>query len=249
MNNFSGDFFDESKKYKHVFFDVDNTLTRSRTLITDSMKSALVALSSVADVIIVSGANEEQIWKQITKDFLGNIYVLAQNGNSAISKNSEILWKNSLSGVQKQEIFAHIDNLRNVFPELSKNVDAEDQIQDRGCQVSFSCIGHNADLVRKEAFDPRGDRRQEMLRKVPFESKNLEVKIGGTTCFDYFELGRNKGYNIRCLFNKLNWKSDDALYFGDALFPGGNDSSVVGVCDTWSVENPQQTLAVIRKMI
>ena len=35
----------------------------------------------------------------------------------------------------------------------------------------------------------------------------------------------------------------ESIYFGDMLFPGGNDESVIGVIKTVSVDNPVDTLA------
>lgn len=239
----------KAKAYKHVFFDVDQTLTRSRSLIEPSMKEVLEKLCNKHDVIIVSGAKEEQIWKQVTKDFVGKVYILAQNGNSATDKQGQYLWKNVLNQSQKDEIFNHIKKIKDQFGSNFKGAVEEDTIQDRGCQVSFSCIGHNANLELKEAFDPKGELRQSILRKIPFNSQTLEVKIGGTTCFDYFELGKHKGKNVSELFKKMNWNREDSVYIGDALFPGGNDESVIGVCDTLQVSNPFETQVAIRKMI
>lgn len=237
------------KRFKHIFFDVDQTLTRSRSLIESDMKVALSALATAKDVITVSGATAEQTLKQITPDFLGKIYMLTQNGNYAKSKGQSELWRNELSSAQKQEIANHIASIRNKYRDIFSETDEADLVQDRGCQISFSLLGHNANLEKKEKFDPKGDRRAEILTDIPFASKNLEVKIGGTTCFDYFERGKNKGHNVRRLINTLGWNIADALYIGDALYPGGNDETVIGVCDTFQVKSPTDTLAAIRKMV
>lgn len=244
-NNFD----QKAGSYKHVFFDVDQTLTRSRSLIEPEMKEVLNKLCEKHDVIIVSGAKEEQILKQVTKDFSGKIFILSQNGNSAVDKSGNVLWKNILSQSQKEEVFVHIKQIKNKFGESFKGAVEEDTVQDRGCQVSFSCIGHNAKLEIKEAFDPKGKLRQDILKQIPFKSSSLEVKIGGTTVFDYFELGKHKGFNVTELINKFKWNKDECVYIGDALFPGGNDESVIGHCDTLQVAGPAETILAIKKMI
>ncbi len=249
MKNFDGKLDLNGKVYKHVFFDVDKTLTRSRTLIEPEMKENLFKLSESADVIVVSGAQIEQIWKQISKDFFGKVYLLSQNGNYAVAKDGKELWKNNLSESEKGEIMAHIAKVRQEFKELFTSVDENDLIQDRGCQITFSFVGHNAELLRKERFDPKGELRSRILAKIPFEVSTLEVKIGGTTSFDYFSRGKNKGFNILQLAKVFGWKSEDCLYVGDALFPGGNDDSVIGVCDTLQVEEPNETLTAIKKIV
>ncbi|MES2087436.1 MAG: HAD-IIB family hydrolase [Patescibacteria group bacterium] len=249
MKNFNGTLDLNGKVYKHVFFDVDKTLTRSRSLIEDAMKSALMSLCTVADVTIVSGAKEEQIWKQISNDFIGKVFILAQNGNFALSVDRKDLWKNILSAEEKRQIMDHINLVRQEFKNLFVDVDENDLIQDRGCQITFSFVGHNAELTRKEKFDPTGDLRNKILKEVPFVAPTLEVKVGGTTSFDYFARGKNKGSNIKKLMELFGWKPEECLYIGDALFPGGNDDTVIGVCDTLQVQGPEQTLAAIQKMI
>jgi hypothetical protein len=95
----------------------------------------------------------------------------------------------------------------------------------------------------KEKFDPQGVRRTNLLATHPLTSETIEVKVAGTTCLDYFRKGHNKGYNIARLCTYKDWNPDTCLYFGDALFPGGNDETVIGIIDTEAVENPDDTYA------
>ncbi|MEK7178938.1 MAG: HAD-IIB family hydrolase [Patescibacteria group bacterium] len=231
----------------HIFFDLDNTLTRSRSLITPHMQKALFSLTNVVDVIIVSGAEEAQIKKQLTPIFDKALYLLAQNGNHAVHKNSELLWRHFLNETQKKEASAHIQNLKLSFKE--PDVIDEDTIQDRGCQIAYSVIGHTAPVSRKEMWDPSASKRAWGLTQNPFVSETLEVRIGGTTCFDYFEKGRNKGKNINDLLARFGWRENECLYVGDALYIGGNDETVVGVIPHQSVLNPSETLVHIQEIL
>ena len=45
---------------------------------------------------------------------------------------------------------------------------------------------------------------------------------------DYFKKGKNK-FNINRLIDLKGWEKEECLFFGDALFPGGNDETVNGV--------------------
>lgn len=239
---------DELKKFKHLFFDLDNTLTRSRSPISSEMAEVLRSLlESGRNIVVVSGATEEQIFKQVGDGFRGNIYVLAQNGNKASLKDGKAGWSNVLSLEQKKDVFDHIKKIQEKFKDIYDDVkDKDDLVQDRGCQISFSLIGHNEDLEKKEAFDPGGHRRRAFLEKVPFLSNTMEVKIGGTTCLDYIERGKNKGFNVAELVKREGWDIGDCIYFGDALFAGGNDESVIGVCATRAVQDPAETLKCLR---
>ncbi len=235
-------------KPRHLFFDLDNTLTRSKSPVSIEMADELLRHLAIGrDVVVVSGAVEDQIYKQIGDNFRGKIYVLAQNGNKATMKNGVDGWANILSSEQKKNVFEHIDEIKKSFKEIFDGVkDEKDIVQDRGCQISFSLIGHNEEIEKKEAFDPGGKRRIKMLEKVPFVSDTMEVKIGGTTCLDYIEKGKHKGFNVAELVKREGWSMDECLYFGDALYKGGNDESVVGICPTQAVIDPAETLLILR---
>lgn len=230
-------------EYRHIFFDMDGTVTRSRTRITEEMHSALTKLHrSGRDVIIISGANFEQISSQVT-DITG--FFLAQNGNHAVkTPEAETLWEERLSGKERNEIMDHIALLPR-FPVK----DGNDLMHDRGSQIAFSFIGHHEDIEKKEAFDPGGKKRAAILMEHPLISNTVEARIGGTTTLDYFRKGRDKGFNVRRLIELQGWDKDESVYIGDALFPGGNDEAVIGVIDTISVKNPEETLQKISTIL
>ncbi|HCC05198.1 TPA: hypothetical protein DEP58_02730 [Patescibacteria group bacterium] len=53
----------KTKKYQHLFFDLDNTLTRSRSPITSKMRERLQALEQ--DIVVITGASLEQLRSQL----------------------------------------------------------------------------------------------------------------------------------------------------------------------------------------
>lgn len=225
-------------EYRHLFFDLDNTLTRSRSKITAPMFELLSSLTQ--DVVVISGASVEQIHFQL--DSLP-CYILGQNGNHATHREEE-LWHETLSHDEVAEIEEHIATL----PRTWVVPDEKDLIENRGSQVSYSIYGHHAPVAEKERFDPDHAKRTALLATSPLLSDTIEVKIAGTTCLDYFRKGRNKGYNVLRLIEHEKWEKKDCLYFGDALYPGGNDETVIGVIKTSAVQNPDDTYAQLQKL-
>jgi len=225
---------------KHLFFDLDDTMTPSRSPIAPHMADLLS--NAPVDVIIVSGAQLSQIQKQIA---MLPVYALGQNGNHATSPEGELLWNNTLTDDEVAEVHAHVHALSElgIDPHNSK-----DLVEVRGAQVAFSLVGHNAPLEIKRVCDPDSSKRAEMLRICPFESESLEVKIGGTTCFDYFRKGSHKGTNVDRLIEHTGWKKEDCIYFGDQLRPGGNDEVVIGVIDTIEVAHSDETYEILAKV-
>lgn len=221
---------------KHLFFDLDSTVTPSRAPIQPHMAERLQ--KSGRTIVIVSGSTNEQMRKQI-----GDLpcFQLGQNGNHALAPDGSELWSHTLTDAEKREILQHIDQLRSGI--VHAVPDENDLIEDRGSQISFSIYGHNAPPDAKRACDGDFAKRRALLAQFPFNSETIDVQMGGSTCFDYFRRGYNKGSNIQKLIDHTGWNKRECVYFGDALFPGGNDSSVIGVIDTVPVADEEDTYA------
>lgn len=237
---------------KHFFFDVDKTLTPSRSLMLEAHRSFFERLCNAYDVIAVSGAKESQIRAQIPSMFDGQYFILAQNGNHAVDKSGATLWKEELDDAQTKAITAFIETIR---AELAIKVkDEQDLVENRGSQISYSLIGHHEDLEKKYAFDPGAKLRLDILERHAADVEKLkesgvEVKTGGTTTFDFFPWGKNKGYNVARLIEHCGWKKEECVYVGDALFPGGNDETVIGVIPTRAIQDHNETFAYIGSIL
>jgi phosphomannomutase len=234
---------------KHFFFDLDNTLTRSKSPILPEQEELFTKLGNSYDVIIVSGSSEKNIWERLTDMSRGTYYSLTQNGNRAFDKERSLMWERLLSPEQKAAAERFAALARAHTP--TEVPDENDLLEDRGCQIAFSFIGQHADIDLKERFDPDFSKRRKVLTDLhdevaKLEAQGLEVTIGGTTNLDIYLKDMNKGHNARVLMDMKDWKSDECVYVGDALFPGGNDETVVGVMPTHAVSCPDDTYAFIR---
>jgi phosphomannomutase len=234
---------------KHVFFDLDNTLMLSRTVMAPRHQSAFLRLCQAKDVIVVSGAQESQIKTQIPDRIGATYYILAQMGNYAVHKSGSVLWRESLSEEQTKATRALIQTIHDELDLPVKNED--DLVEDRGSQISYSLIGHHETLEKKYAFDPGNEKRLRILEQkgeavAALRSVGIDIVPGGTTCLDFFLDGRTKGYNVIRLIEREGWGSNECLYIGDALFPGGNDGSVIGVIPTRAIKDPDETFDVIK---
>ena len=234
---------------KYIFFDLDNTLTRSRSAVSPEMSGLLKRLTQKHEVLVVSGGSDaKQIRPQLGESLRGKYWSMGQNGNVCIDKQGNILWENKLNWLEKYEVLNYIKAIHagNTFPYESEF----DLVEDRGSQISYSFVGHTEkDITKKERFDPDKKKRAAALKTFPFKSKTVEVKIAGTTCFDFYIKGSHKGNNIAALCKRMGWKKSDCLYVGDALFKNGNDESVIGVIPLKKVRDPKDTEEVIRKLL
>ena len=237
---------------KYVFFDLDNTLTPSKAHILPEHAPIYATLCERVDVIVVSGHGEDDIRDHLGHEFDGKYHVLGQNGNRAVTKDGRVLWNRSLSQAQKDAIINFTDKLRAHLAYAVK--DENDIIDDRDSQIAYSLIGHHETPEKKNAFDPKHEIRIGLLKQFAddvetLKKANVEVRSGGTTVLDFFEFGKNKGHNVAAYIEAMGWSKDESLYLGDALFPGGNDETVIGVIPTHAVTGPADTFTFIKGML
>lgn len=217
-------------KYKHLFFDMDQTIAPARQKMLADMYALLS--SRTEDIIVVSGSSVEQMPHQ-----LGDLHSfrLGQNGNHAVAADGTELWYTPLEERHRTEILDHINEVVEILEHELTN--EWNPIEDRGAQITFSPIGNTAPVEIKKTYDPDRSKRLSLLDKIPFASEDLIVKIGGSTSLDYLHKDRHKGTNVQKLIDFMKWNKDECVYFGDGLYPGGNDEAVIGVIETVFVED------------
>lgn len=211
---------------------MDNTLTLSRQTALPGMVEELNRIKTKYNIAIASGAELQRIKIQVP---VSDITFFAQNGNHLVEKG-ETIWERELT--DKEEIYNHITLLVNEY----QNQYPHYEIEDRGSQIVISFTGFNAPFDIKNTFDPDRKIRLEMLKKFP----HPYAYVAGSSGIDYIPF--NKGYNIREYIQEKNINPSECLYIGDALDPGMNDYSVVGIIPTLAVKNPDETLAFIKQL-
>jgi len=211
------------------FFDLDNTICESRQVISKKMKDKL---ASLGDFVVISGAEMKRIEEQ-----MDGVYCIkmAQNGNHTSQ------WRNKLTDKEINKIWAHLEKVSK-FTNIPID---KHTYQNRGCQVSFSFTGHDANQHTKNKFDPNKVFRRLVLENVPFKAKGLQVSIAGSTCLDYNRKGCSKGDNLKRYMELKRLKKEDCVYYGDNLQKGGNDESVLGVMRCVAVKNPDHLLEIL----
>ena len=199
----------------------------------------------------ISGAKAEDLLQMISSRLQGEHHVLAATGTKYVkvagSHPEQILYNHSLLSEEKEQIFHAFGQLRTAFG-LQPLTTAEDQLQDRDSQITFSILGRNAPGELKKKYDPRGEKRQQFihfLRQHLVEEK-YELTIGGTTSIDVTRKGLDKEWGIREFAKFHHLPLSEILFLGDKLYPGGNDYPATKVVDCIGVKNPEETLKKLR---
>ena len=118
---------------KHFFFDLDNTLARSKSCIAPEHIPLFRALSEKHDTIVVSGQSGTLIANHMTEALNGTYFVLGQNGNEARAKDGSVIWYHPLTNEQQIAIAIFLKKVREHT--TFTIVDENDLIDDRGCEV------------------------------------------------------------------------------------------------------------------
>lgn len=212
------------------FFDLDGTITPSRQKVQPHVKKALLDLNE--PIVVISGLPKDEMI-----DHLDGIpaIILAQQGNDAPD------WQNRLTYEEINEVKKYLAN----FVQFSIHLvydDTQETLQNRGGLVAFSFTGHYAPYPYKYAFDPHRHFRKWILEKYPFKSETLEVQISGSTTIDFTRKNWKKGDNLKRYMELHDIDPKDCVYYGDALTPGANDESVIGIMKCVEVKNPDDLI-------
>lgn len=255
------------KNKQLIVFDLDGTLTESKSPLASDMEALLIKLLEQKQVAIIGGGR----WQQFQDQFLAHfncppdlfvrLYLFPTTGTSfykyEVNKGWQNIYSILLSDEQKKRI---IDSLNATLKEINfpqpEKIYGE-QLQDRGSQITFSALGQDVvDVLGTEkgvalkkawgALPWRSKIAEELQKKIP----DLEVHKGGISTIDITQKGIDKGYGIKQINEHVGIPVADMLFIGDAIYPGGNDYAVTetGV-DYVQVNGPQETKKVIESLL
>src|SRR3989344_1865863 len=260
---------EQQRKVRLVIFDLDGTLTASKTDMDEEMARLVRNLLERKMVAVISGGRYEQFQKQFLAKFtrsrldlfkdprsnlLKNLFLFPTSGASFYRHNGqewEQVYMEKLSEEEKKIIFEAFEK---TFEELNYTHPEKiygEIIEDRGTQITFSALGQEAPSELKEKWkkEHTGDKlkiTETMQKYLP----DLEVRAGGYTSVDVTHKVIDKEYGIRQIKKHLGIDFDEMLFVGDALFPGGNDSAVLRTgAPCFEVKGPEETKELIKSLI
>lgn len=234
-----------------IICDMDNTLCDSCQDISQTMKKEIERLVNRGHIfVILGGSKPEHLYQQVCRHINVPVYVLGNSGTIICEwdgKDMKEVFTDSFSEDNRKKIIKKLENLTekfNLIPLTSK----EDQIQDRITQITLSILGRNAPSAEKEYYDPDKSKRKIFVNNLKTSLPEFEINIGGNTSIDITKKGRNKGGGILNFCKLFDYNTDNCIFLGDGIFPGGNDYSVIGVVDYIKVNNPDDTLREFRRL-
>jgi phosphomannomutase len=197
-------------------FDVDGTITPSRCAIDPKFLRFMLKFCKENYVYFVTGSDAPKTIEQVG-DMLFNSVTRSYNcnGNSVWEKGINIRnnpWK--------------LPDLARTFLisckyESDFSIRTGNHIEERPGMVNFSVVGRNADAEQRAAyvdFEAWNGERRKIADDFNTTFPDLQATIGGDTGIDIAPTGSDKSQILKDFT-----KSDTIIFFGDAIFDGGND--------------------------
>ena len=249
-----------------IVFDLDGTLTETKSDLGSDMSEVLGRLLKEKKVAVIGGGTYRQFRRQFISRLdcpsrlLENLFIFPTTATSFYRYDRG--WKNvyaySLSKAQKQKIKRAI---KYVFEEIHYAPPKKTYgktLEDRGSQMSYSFLGQdvvaelgtNGVRLKEKWTKEHASLKMKVASLLQKQLPDLEVHAAGFTTIDITRRGIDKAYGIRQIEKHLHIPIGAMLFIGDALYPGGNDAPAkkTGV-QTIAVSGPKDTIGVIKKIL
>jgi phosphomannomutase len=241
---------------KLIAFDLDGTLAESKQPIGDEMATLFAAMLARLPVAVISGGDWPQFEKQVVgrlpaQSNLENLFIMPTTGTKLYRYDGE--WRPIYAEVFDAQTREKIEKaLDDGYKEagLDDGQTWGERIEDRGSQITFSGLGQEAPLDAKKVWDPDFAKRKRLQAIVQKKLPGLSVNVGGSTSIDITQPNTDKASAMRKLATHSGIATDEMLFLGDAIYPGGNDDPVraAGI-DTIAVRDVAETVTAIRAFL
>lgn len=244
---------------KIVVFDLDGTLTASKASLDPEMATLLHRLLEKKIVAVMGGGSYDQFQKQLltylqcTASPMHNMFILPTSGASLYKydhQKLQLIYQCVLTEKEKKQITHAFKKAFQDIHYISPKKTYGKLIEDRESQITFSALGQQTPLIKKEQWNKTQDIRFKLKSILEKYLPKFEVRIAGLTSIDITKKGIDKGYGVRAISKLLAVPIKKMVYIGDALFQGGNDAAVIPTgIDTIQVSGPQDVKYFISRFL
>lgn len=259
MQNIVKDLAQLPKDKKLIVFDLDGTLTESKSDMDQEMADLFGKLLEKDKVAVIGGGKFGMFEKQLLSKLpnsnnLKNLFLFPATA-TAFYRYDDGDWRfvygHDLTSDQKKGI---LNAFEQTFKELNyanpERIYGE-VIEDRGSEITFSALGQEAPLEEKEKWKREHyDLKIKITETLQKYLPDMEVRAAGYTSIDVTHKGIDKEFGLKQIRDRLGLTFDDMMFVGDALFGGGNDSAALRTgIPCFAVEGPEETKVLIRDII
>ena len=202
---------------KKFIFDVDGTLTPSRSPIDPEFRIFMLKFAWENDVYFVTGSDRQKTLEQVGEDLYNNCKRVYNCSGSDVYEGDKNVYRDDWELPKEVESFLYDELDYSQFMIRNGN-----HIERRPGGVNFTILGRAEDPFigrdRYVEWDRQTNERQDIAERIRNQFPDLTVAVGGQTGLDIGPKGADKSQILR------DFSEDDELYFfGDRTEKGGND--------------------------
>lgn len=207
-------------------FDVDGTLTPSRKKIDEDFAEFFLDFCNKNLVYLVTGSDKPKTVEQIGEDIFNSVQMSFNCAGNEVWDKSTLVYSSDWKPNKEVTDYLELLLSESQFPERAGN-----HIEYRKGMVNFSIVGRKCTNEQRENYkiwDTQSQERVYLSEKIRSKFPHIDVYIGGETGLDIFEKGKGKSQAIKMIRSS---SLDVLYYFGDQVFPGGNDFEAAMLCN------------------
>lgn len=216
--------------------DVDGTLTLSRQKIDSEFAEWFLNWVNKNKVYLVTGSDYEKTIEQLGEEICNAVTGIFNCSGNAFYIKGELQSFNEFSLNDSQMEILNRYLHKSPFPLRTGN-----HFEQRHGMCNFSVIGRNASMEERQKYadyDGQVAERQRIITQFKNCFPELDAVLGGDISIDIFPKGNDK--------SQVAEKLKPFVYFGDRVFPGGNDYAIAKEAEAhYNVKNWQETQRII----
>lgn len=197
-------------------FDVDGTLTPSRTKMNKHFAIWFSKFCNKNEVYLVTGSDVSKTIEQVGEYIHCSCKSVYQCSGNEVYIKGTLCYTTSWELPNDARDFLENELKESVYPYRTGN-----HIEERAGMVNFSVVGRNCNKQERTSYvnyDKATNERKTIADRFNAKFPDITANVAGETGLDIGELGSDKSQILRN-FDKL----DEIYFFGDSMFKGGND--------------------------
>ena len=207
------------KQVVNYIFDVDGTVTPSRSRIDPEFAEWFADFCSRELVYFVTGSDRDKTIEQIGEEIYNRAMRVYQCAGNDVWAQSNNIRTNDWNGTSQLNNDLHILlNQSKFYGRGGHHIDIRPGL------VNFSVPGRLATKEQRQAYvewDTEHSERQAFARVLKSKHPDLSISVAGETGIDIYPKGKDKSQILE------DFNQDDIIYFyGDKCEAGGNDFEI-----------------------